>query len=174
MVAVPITISGKNAKGEPFREETYSISINQQGARLATWQTINCGSELLIENLPRGMAAKAKVVSFTEKASPSVPHQIGVELRDPKNIWGIQYPPPDWRRPAVIATTRPVPSPIVSAAPAAMPQQTQRIARATPSPLPAATLDVDLGDVAKAAPGATKPEPVSFQPEADSETLFRA
>ena len=174
LVTVPVTISGKNARGESFREETQTISINRQGASLATWQTITPGSEILVENPPRGLAVRGKVVSFSEKSAPTMPHQIGVELADSKNIWGIQYPPLDWRRAPAIAITKAVPSPVARAVPpvAAKPPQSEPVARKV-SPPPAA-LEVDFSAAVKPEPAPTKLDSLSQQPEIDAEKLFKA
>ena len=176
LVAVPVTISGKNARGQPFREETHTISINRQGASLATWQTITLGSEILVENPPRGLAVEGKVVGFSEKSAPTMPHQIRVELLDPKNIWGIQYPPLDWRRPPAIATTKPVPSPVARTVPsvAAKPSQSEPVAHAASFPPRPTVLEVNLNAVAKTEAAPAKLESLSFQPEIDAERLFKA
>ena len=173
LVTVPVTLSGKNARGESFREETHTISINRHGASLATWQALTPGTEVLVENPPRGLAVRGKVVSFSEKAAPSMPHQIGVELADAKNIWGIQYPPLDWRRAPVIATTKPVPTPIMPQGPsvATKPRQSE------PPPVslsPNSALQPGLSSQSKTGPASKQPEPLPQQPDLDSEKLFKS
>jgi hypothetical protein len=98
LISVPIVISGKNARGEAFREETRTISISRQGASIATAQPMAAGAEIIIENPPLHLAVKARVIRFFEKSSQDDLNQIGVELLEAKNVWGIQYPPGDWQK----------------------------------------------------------------------------
>ncbi|MGH9405190.1 MAG: hypothetical protein ACRD3D_05040 [Terriglobia bacterium] len=101
-IAVPIVLSGRDAAGEQFREETRTISISRHGAAIATSHIIKHGAELVIANESLGVTARARAVRFTRDAASGAPHQVAVELesRESRNVWGIRYPPPDWRLPA--------------------------------------------------------------------------
>ncbi|MDE3181703.1 MAG: hypothetical protein KGM47_18815 [Acidobacteriota bacterium] len=130
-VAVPVVISGKDARGEQFREDTWTTVINKQGASIATSQELVPGSEIVIENPPLRIQVKARVVQFSEKSSPPGVNHAGVELLEPKNVWGIQYPPVDWRR------EEPNAAPVAQACVEPM-RQASRI------PIPHPSVDIEL------------------------------
>ncbi|MGH9437955.1 MAG: hypothetical protein ACRD22_08670, partial [Terriglobia bacterium] len=115
-----------------------------------------------------------------------MPHQIRVELLELKNIWGIQYPPPDWRRaPAVAVPARasdpsppaaptgslkpphgePVSVPASPAEETALPSRWKTSQRNAGTTL--AGLEVDLSAAAK--PASSAP----LQHGSDSEPAFR-
>lgn len=176
LVMVPVTFSGKNAQGDPFREETHTLSVNGQGASLATSQVLAPRTIVLLENTSLGITAKAKIVSF--RKNDPMPHQAGVELLEPKNIWGIQYPPHDWRR-----APRPAPEPervrpsigaAADTAPAEEPLDKHADAAAAPSPSARETL---ISNSAATLPDLHSPAiapPPSASPEAVAERLLRA
>ena len=95
-VTVPINISGKDARGEAFREESWTLGINRQGAAITTTRFLSAGAELIIENPFSGLSARARISAILEPPSPGEPGRVGVELLERKNVWGIQYPPADW------------------------------------------------------------------------------
>lgn len=98
LVAVPVTISGQNARGEAFCEEARTIVVHPQGASIVTSQSLVPGSEINIENRPLRIAVRARVARFVKGTSSTGFGQIDVELVEPKNIWGIRYPPADWQK----------------------------------------------------------------------------
>lgn len=95
-VAAPVIVAGKDSLGRKFREETRTLSINRLGAAIETAHVIAPGADLLIKNQFMGVTVRARALRWTrgEEAGLS---QLAVELLDLKNVWGIQYPPADWR-----------------------------------------------------------------------------
>jgi hypothetical protein len=96
-IAIPITISGKDASGHTFKENSRTVIINKQGAKILTLHEITLNSELTVENRALGRAAQAIVVWVGNKASPKDPVEVGVQLSHAENIWGIEFPPDDWQ-----------------------------------------------------------------------------
>ncbi|MGH9351850.1 MAG: hypothetical protein ACRD2G_06795 [Terriglobia bacterium] len=94
-VAVPVILAGKDAEGRKFREESRTLSISRTGATIETSRVIVPGAELLIKNPSLGITVRARAVRLTQRASQL--SLLAVELFDLKNVWGIQYPPQDWR-----------------------------------------------------------------------------
>jgi hypothetical protein len=95
-ISLPIVIHGKDAQQEAFRESTHTLIVNQHGAKLATTHQLLLGAEVLIENTTLGSVAKANVVWVSPKYSPHGRNEVGVQLVEAQNIWGIEFPPNDW------------------------------------------------------------------------------
>lgn len=95
---VPVTIQGTDTFGQPFKENTWTIGINKQGARIATFHTLTSGSQLWILNPVLGRTAKGRVIWLGEKRFPEDPYEVGVELTEDQNVWGINFPPEDWQK----------------------------------------------------------------------------
>jgi hypothetical protein len=87
-IALSIEIDGR--KGLPFRAVT--ISVNLHGALIRTVKPLESGSTIYIR-LVNGHEAAARVVY----EMTSIPMTYGIELLEPKNLWGIAHPPEDWR-----------------------------------------------------------------------------
>src|SRR5438094_5701108 len=106
-IAIPIAFSGKSSGGAAFKENTRTITINRQGAKVATMQALTLGAEVLIENRHLGTSARANVVWLGERKGPKDSVEIGVQLVEASNIWGIEFPPEDWQEaPPAQATLR--------------------------------------------------------------------
>jgi len=97
-IVLPITIRGIDVTGQAFKENTWTIGVNKHGAKLATFHQLAQGDQISIENPVLGRSAKARVVRVGEKRFPEDPYEIGVELLEAQNIWGVRYPPEDWQR----------------------------------------------------------------------------
>lgn len=96
-IAIPITVSGTDSAGESFRESTRTAVINKHGAKLLTLHQLSLGAEISIENKPLGRMAKATVVWVGDRRSPKDAQEVGVQLLEASNIWGIEFPPEDWQ-----------------------------------------------------------------------------
>jgi hypothetical protein len=140
--AVRIILTGRDASGQPFREETETNTVNLQGARLKTRYQGLDGIQVGIENPRTGAAEKAICVRVEEPAPGQTAHYIAVQLLNPGNVWGIENPPADWEMGA-----------------------TELGGRAAPSPRPATKLEVLPGLTAAAAPAVLAPPPAA--PDAD-------
>ena len=98
-LAIPISvaISGKDAGGKTFKENTRTIVINKHGAKISSAHQLTLGTELSVENRALGVSAKTNVVWLGDKKSPKDAGEIGVQLREAGNIWGVEFPPEDWQ-----------------------------------------------------------------------------
>src|SRR3989449_8205593 len=95
---IPITIQGVDASGQPFKENTWTIGVNKQGAKIATFHPLATGTPISIVNPVLGRTAKARVIWVGEKRFPEDPYEVGVELTEAQNVWGIKFPPEDWQK----------------------------------------------------------------------------
>ncbi|PYV31673.1 MAG: hypothetical protein DMG22_15935 [Acidobacteria bacterium] len=94
---IPVAIKGTSADGQSFKENTWTIGINKQGARLASFHRLSVGDEVVIENPLLGHTARARVIRVGEKRFPEDPYEVGVELLEARNVWGVKFPPEDWK-----------------------------------------------------------------------------
>src|SRR5580698_9876942 len=98
--SVPLSISGMNELGNPFLEMTSAVAFNCHGClyrsryhnRPGSWVTLH------MPNITTGKAqpVRAQIRFVRLPASPKELYQVGVELENPANVWGIQSPPEDW------------------------------------------------------------------------------
>ncbi len=119
-VAVPIILSGRDASGQAFRDETRTLIVSLHGALLQTPRQLLVGMQVTIENPRTGMTEKAICVHADEPAPGVAVHAIGVQLVRPGNLWGLEDPPADWKveqatgRPGQAAVATPVAAPVVA------------------------------------------------------------
>jgi len=93
---VPIALSGRDASGRPFREETVTLVVNIHGARVSTCHQILVGMMVTVENLRNGQGGKAICVQVYDSVPGEATHDIAVQLVRPGNVWGVENPPADW------------------------------------------------------------------------------
>ena len=120
--SVPIVLSGRDAKGETFREATCTAIVNLHGAKLKTSREILVGMQVCIDNPQTGASEKGVCVRIEEDVPGENAHYIAVQLVRPGNIWGVPDPPADWE---VVAANTLGPSrrsqPVMSAPPPIVP-----------------------------------------------------
>ena len=92
----PVILSGRDATGQPFREETTTLIVNFHGAKVRTAHPVLVGMLVAVESVRTGQASKAVCVcTYTPTTEQPYP-AIAVQLVQPGNIWGVENPPPDW------------------------------------------------------------------------------
>ena len=96
-IAIPLTISGEDAAGIKFKEKSRTIIINKHGAKMSTYHNLTLGADLTVENQLLGRSAQATVVWLGDKRTPRGPMEIGIQLSEAQNLWGIELPPEDWQ-----------------------------------------------------------------------------
>ena len=94
--AMPVVLSGRNANGQTFREETVTSTVNLHGARVGTRQPILVGMQVTIEIPKNGVVRKAVCVRAGERSEDGTTEYIALQLVRPGNIWGLENPPADW------------------------------------------------------------------------------
>jgi hypothetical protein len=99
--SVPLIVFGENRLGEPFVERTVSTSLNLHGCRYPSRHDYGVGSWVSLQVVglnvePQPPAVRARVRSVHISQSLRELQQVGVELENPGNVWGIVTPPQDW------------------------------------------------------------------------------
>ncbi len=100
--SVPLIVFGQNRMGEPFVERTVSTSLNLHGCRYPSRHDYGVGSWVTMQVVglsvePKPPAVRARVRSVHTSQSSRELQQVGVELENPGNVWGIATPPQDWK-----------------------------------------------------------------------------
>jgi hypothetical protein len=91
---VIITVEG-GAESQTCDGET--IVVNLQGALIATGIALSIGMRISIHVYVTDKRAGARVVYI----DPKNPLHCGIELDEPRNIWGVSLPPDNWDERAV-------------------------------------------------------------------------
>ncbi|MBZ5513401.1 MAG: hypothetical protein LAN62_00880 [Acidobacteriia bacterium] len=129
---VPIILSGRDALGQSFREETVTRIVNLHGAKVRTSRPVLVGMMVTVENIRSGQGGKAICVQVYEALPGEATHDIAVQLVHPGNMWGVENPPADWELVAAELGGRRIAVPDQGSAPAVATPRT--LAGAPPSP----------------------------------------
>ena len=78
---------------EPLTCDGETIVVNLQGALISTTVALRVGMRIEIHVILTDKRALAQVVYV----DPEWPRQCGIGLEKPQNIWGLSFPPDDWR-----------------------------------------------------------------------------
>jgi len=90
---VPLKVAIAVESGtESLTCEGETIVVNLHGALLSTTIELSVGMRISIHVYLTDKRAKARVVY----ADPENPLRCGIELDQPRNIWGVPLPPGDW------------------------------------------------------------------------------
>ncbi len=96
-MSIPVMLTGVDADGNSFSESVHTLIVNKHGGKVATSRQLAMGTEVSIENRTLGVVARANVVWLSEKRYPGDLHHVGLQLIEAQNVWGIAFPPDDWR-----------------------------------------------------------------------------
>jgi len=96
-----VILSGRDAAGQVYRDETITEIVNIHGARIRTDRKILVGMLVSIEVPKTGQGTKAVCVNVYEPTPEEPDLAIAVQILKPGNIWGVEEPPSDWATVAV-------------------------------------------------------------------------
>ena len=121
--AVPITVTGVDALGQPFKERTTTVMVNCHGCKYQSKHYVPKNSNVTLEiprtepNLP-ARSVQGRVVWVQRPRTVRELFQIGLEFEVPGNFWGIAFPPEDWasstteeQQAAILAPSEPIIAP---------------------------------------------------------------
>ena len=95
-LTVPLTVQGKMDTGEKFSAQTYTQSVNRNGALFHLEEIVLVGQTVILKNDHTGQSMECRVVSI-HRARDSKQY-IGVEFVSPEtNFWHMQFPIPGSR-----------------------------------------------------------------------------
>lgn len=89
---IAIEVAGKNADGRTFTENTYTLVVNRNGARIALKNLLKPGERITITNLQREETCPFRVVERVDTVDTES-REWGVECLEPqRNFWGVHFP----------------------------------------------------------------------------------
>ncbi len=92
LLRIPIRVEGKNAGGQSFFEDTYTLAINRNGGRICLQAPLRVGDIIRITNHSTHKTCPFRVVGSLERAYGPKP-EWGVECLHPEtNFWGVYFP----------------------------------------------------------------------------------
>jgi hypothetical protein len=99
--AVPTTVTGVDALGQPFKERTTTVQVNCHGCKYQSKHYVPKNSVVTLEvphtdpsRPPRSIVGR--VIWVQRPRTVRELFQIGLEFETAGNIWGIAFPPEDW------------------------------------------------------------------------------
>lgn len=93
LLTIPIRVEGLDPKGQKFAENTRTLVINRQGARIQLKHPVTPGARVQISTMVGNRQANFRVVGPTKPVTAEG-GEWGVECLEEKgNIWGIGFPP---------------------------------------------------------------------------------
>jgi hypothetical protein len=99
--AVPVTVTGVDALGQPFKERTTTVMVNCHGCKYQSKHYVPKNSTVTLE-IPRPEAGAprrtlvGRVIWVQRPRAVRELFQIGLEFEIAGNVWGIAFPPDDW------------------------------------------------------------------------------
>jgi len=101
---IPLRVTGLDA-ANPFSEAGHTLVVNTQGCGVRLSRPLKARMEVLLDELPTGKRATARVANCVPLGAGSKCWVVGIALDEPGNIWGIHPAPADWGpEPAAVAT----------------------------------------------------------------------
>jgi hypothetical protein len=98
--AVPLTVTGVDALGQPFKERTTTVMVNCHGCKYQSKHYVPKNSMVTLD-IPRQQgqpvrSVQGRVVWVQRPRTVRELFQIGLEFETAGNVWGIAFPPEDW------------------------------------------------------------------------------
>lgn len=91
---VPLVVSGNSAERQPFREETFTVTVSAHGALLMMATKVALGQNLRLAN--SASEEREGKVSFIGPFHAGLA-QVGVEFLQPSpEFWPVSSRPRDW------------------------------------------------------------------------------
>jgi len=92
---IRVILSGVDADGFKFAEETETVTISKGGAALRTAYTLRLGQEIAVNVKETDRVGQFQVVWVGQKGTSSE-GKVGIEWVGPRRFWGIDFAPEDW------------------------------------------------------------------------------
>ncbi len=82
----------------PFSEQCYTLIVNTEGCGVRLTQPLEPGLPVLLDELPGGTKATARVANCVPLGTEGSYWLVGIALEEPGNIWCIRPAPANWER----------------------------------------------------------------------------
>lgn len=94
-VEIPLIMTSLDRR-HPFVADCVALVVSPQGAGLQAPQALPIETPVMLNGLPGGASASARVASCLPLGKDEKRFLIGISLYNPGNVWGIAQPPEDW------------------------------------------------------------------------------
>jgi hypothetical protein len=94
-VEIPVTVTSLDRK-HPFSAKCMALVVSPQGCGFRASQSLPLETPVLLNDLPGGGSASARVATCLPLGNDQKFFLIGVALYNQANVWGITNPPEDW------------------------------------------------------------------------------
>jgi PilZ domain len=95
LLSVPVFVSGKNASGQDFKEETRTLVVNAHGALISLATPVTAGQQIHLANKATRQSLNCRIVYVSKPQAGK--SQMGIEFEKPcPSFWQIDFPPDDW------------------------------------------------------------------------------
>jgi len=94
-VEIPVTVTSLDRK-HPFSAKCMALVVSPQGCGVRAPQSLPLETPVLLNDLPGGGSASARVATCLPLGNDKKYFLIGVALYNHGNVWGIANPPEDW------------------------------------------------------------------------------
>jgi len=81
-----------------FSEQCYTLIVNTEGCGVRLTQPLEPGLPILLDELPSGTKATARVANCVPLGTEGKYWLVGIALDEPGNIWCIRPAPANWER----------------------------------------------------------------------------
>jgi hypothetical protein len=92
---IPLRVTSMDAHA-PFSESAHTLVVNTMGCGVRLSRSLEPGQTILLDELPTGKSAIARVANCVPLGAGSAYWLVGLALDRPGNIWGIHPVPKDW------------------------------------------------------------------------------
>ena len=91
---IPVRVSGTDARGGHFEEESVTVSVNEHGGCITLSHSLTPGQTIHVKNLLNHQEQECRVIALVREVF-SDRAEWGTELTDPTiEFWGIKFTPP--------------------------------------------------------------------------------
>lgn len=95
LLSVPIHVTGKDRKDQPFEEDTRTLVVNAHGGLISLAAAVAKGQMITISNHATEQSQECRVVYLGSASGGKT--QMGIEFVKPSpTFWQIDFPPDDW------------------------------------------------------------------------------
>ena len=93
---VPLVIRGEDADHHPFREETFTITVNAHGGLVVLENRVVLGQKIVLMNPTTWDERDATIASLGPPYAGLA--TVGFQFAKPSpEFWDLSSPPPDWK-----------------------------------------------------------------------------
>ena len=93
----------------PFSQHCHTLVVNTEGCGVRLNRPLEPGLPVLLEELPGGTSAPARVANCVPLGAGGAYWLVGLALDQPGNIWCIRPAPKDWGESSAVAAAVPPP-----------------------------------------------------------------